>query len=210
MSKSQITAQETFWKVKFCSDYISRHETQKWVKNNTVFFKRCLKSVNKRKLKTLIEFGSNVGLNLMALNDINKFEDITAIEINKKAYANLTKLKYVNPINQSALEYSLDKKYDLVLSKGFLIHINPKKLNLVYDKIFNSCKKSGYILICEYYSQNPVSVNYRGNKNMLFKRDFAGEIIKKYKNTTLIDYGFVYRNDKFPQDDMNWFLIKKL
>ena len=63
MSKSQITAQENFWKGKFGSDYISRHETKKWVKNNKVFFKRCLKSVNKRKLKTLIEFGSNVGLN---------------------------------------------------------------------------------------------------------------------------------------------------
>ena len=39
MSKSQITAQENFWKGKFGSDYISRHETKKWVKNNKVFLR---------------------------------------------------------------------------------------------------------------------------------------------------------------------------
>ena len=63
-------------------------------------------------------------------------------------------------------------------------------------------------MLVEYYSSNPVGVRYRGNKDKLFKRDFAGEIIKKY-NLNLIDYGFVYRFDKNPQDDLTWFLLKK-
>jgi spore coat polysaccharide biosynthesis protein SpsF len=50
---------------------------------------------------------------------------------------------------------------------------------------------------------------YRGFKNKLFKRDFAGEFLNNYKKTKLIDYGFVYHKDKYPQDDLNWFLIKK-
>ncbi|MAZ07178.1 MAG: pseudaminic acid biosynthesis-associated methylase [Rickettsiales bacterium] len=210
MSKSQTTQQENFWKGKFGSDYIKRHETKKWVTNNKYFFLKCLKNLNKSKVKTLIEFGSNIGLNLMALNKIKKFKQISAVEINHEAHAQLSRLKYVNPINKSVLDYSPKKKYDLVLCKGFLIHINPNKLNRIYKKIYDSCKKNGHILICEYYSQNPISINYRGNKNVLFKRDFAGEILDKYSKTLLIDYGFVYRKDKFPQDDMNWFLIKKI
>ena len=74
------------------------------------------------------------------------------------------------------------------------------------DYIINLSKK--YILLVEYYSSNPVGVRYRGNKDKLFKRDFAGEMIKKY-NLNLIDYGFVYRFDKNPQDDLTWFLLKK-
>jgi spore coat polysaccharide biosynthesis protein SpsF len=52
-------------------------------------------------------------------------------------------------------------------------------------------------------------VNYRGNENRLFKRDFAGELINKF-DMNLIDYGFTYHRDKhFPQDDLTWFLLEK-
>ena len=58
---------------------------------------------------------------------------------------------------------------------------------------------------------SPVSINYRGHKDKLFKRDFAGEIMKKYKSLKLLDYGFVYHKDlSFPQDDLTWFLLKKI
>ncbi len=80
-------------------------------------------------------------------------------------------------------------------------------MNKIYEKIYNSSNK--YILIAEYYNPKPVKINYRGFKNKLFKRDFAGEFLKKFKNTKLIDYGFVYNKDLYPQDDITWFLISK-
>jgi hypothetical protein len=44
----------------------------------------------------------------------------------------------------------------------------------------------------------------------LFKRDFAGEMLERYPDLELIDYGFVYKRDNnFPQDDITWFLLKK-
>jgi len=53
-------------------------------------------------------------------------------------------------------------------------------------------------------------VNYRGHSDKLFKRDFAGEFMDKFNDVVLLDYGFIYRNDQyFPQDDINWFLMKK-
>ena len=45
---------------------------------------------------------------------------------------------------------------------------------------------------------------------VLFKRDFAGELLDKYKNKLLLlDYGFIYHRDTYPQDDLTWFLMEK-
>jgi spore coat polysaccharide biosynthesis protein SpsF len=44
----------------------------------------------------------------------------------------------------------------------------------------------------------------------LFKRDFAGEMLDKYADLKLCDYGFVYHREKFSQDDISWFLLEKI
>ena len=52
---------------------------------------------------------------------------------------------------------------------------------------------------------------YRGHKVKLFKREFAGELLEKYKGLHLLDYGFTYhRDNKYHVfDDMTWFLLEK-
>lgn len=91
---------------------------------------------------------------------------------------------------------------------GVLIHINPNELKTVYEKLYTSSKK--YILIAEYYNPSPVEIPYRGNKERLFKRDFAGEFLDMFPDCKLEDYGFVYhRDNNFPLDDITWFLMKK-
>lgn len=210
MKKTSFTHQEKFWKSAFGSEYIGRHSKSKWVKNNVFFFKKCFKKIKSNKIKTILEFGSNIGLNLIALNKLLNLKKIKAIEINNVAYKSLQKLRFVEAENASVLDYKTIEKYDLVLSKGFLIHINPSKLKIIYKNLFNSCKSNGYILLAEYYNPTPVNVDYRGNKNVLFKRDFAEEILKIYKKRVkLIDYGFVYHKDKYPQGDITWFLLQK-
>ncbi len=80
-------------------------------------------------------------------------------------------------------------------------------LSKVYEILHKSSKR--YICVAEYYNPSPVEVNYRGHQGKLFKRDFAGEIIDKFKDVCLVDYGFVYHRDPYPQDDINWFLLEK-
>lgn len=78
----------------------------------------------------------------------------------------------------------------------------------VYEVLYDSSKR--YICIAEYYNPTPISVSYRGHQERLFKRDFAGEMLEKYPDLQLIDYGFVYHGDaNFPQDDVTWFLLEK-
>ena len=44
----------------------------------------------------------------------------------------------------------------------------------------------------------------------LFKRDFAGEVLDRFDDLRLFDYGFCYHRDlHFPQDDVTWFLLEK-
>ena len=201
----KINSQEKFWQGNFGNSYIKRNNHQKVVKNNFHFFKKVLNK--KIKINTLIELGPNVGLNIIALNKIFKNLKITAVEINKKACEHLKKIKNVNIINNSILKFNLKSKFDLVLIKGVMIHVHPKDLKILYKKIENLSKK--YILICEYYNPYPISINYRGHKNKLFKNDYAGLFLKKYKNYKLVNYGFCYHLDKYPLDDVNWFLLKK-
>ncbi len=63
----------------------------------------------------------------------------------------------------------------------------------------------------EYYNPSPVAITYRGHDDRLFKRDFCGDLLDKYKDLYLVDYGFCYRRDPvFQQDDMTWFLMRKV
>tara|TARA_B100001093_G_C26823217_1_gene1012840 strand:+ start:373 stop:981 length:609 start_codon:yes stop_codon:yes gene_type:complete len=199
--------QEEFWSGEFGDEYIDRNTSEEWVASNSFFFSKVF-SKAPYKIKSLIEFGPNIGLNLIAIKRLFPKIDLHGVEINKKAANILLKEKISTVSNSSILNYNSKKVYDVSLIKGVLIHLNPEDLTDAYEKLYNSASK--YIVIAEYYNPTPVTIKYRGHENKLFKRDFAGEIMNKYPNLELIDYGFSYHLDKnFPQDDITWFLLKK-
>ena len=201
------TEQELFWEGSFGDKYILRNNDEKIVEMNRLLFQKILSKA--KNIKNVIEFGANIGLNLVALKKLYPKINCTAIEINKKAYKELRKKEYVDAINSSMFEFKIKANYDLVLVKGVLIHINPDKLKECYNLLYIACNK--YIVICEYYNPTPTTVVYRGNKNKLFKRDFAGELMDMYPNIKLVDYGFAYNRDKNGRyDDFTWFLLKKV
>jgi len=82
-------------------------------------------------------------------------------------------------------------------------------LAATYQKLYEATGK--WLLVCEYYNPSPTVIPYRGHTDRLFKRDFAGEILERYPDLKLVDYGFAYRRDPaFPQDDITWFLMEKV
>ena len=201
------TDQENFWAGSFGDKYIARNSDKNIVADNIVFFSRILSNIGD--IKSVIEFGSSIGLNLVAIKAIFPSIKISAVEINKIATDKLKKLGYVKVYNKSLFDFKVSKTFDLCLVKGVLIHQNPDFLNNAYDMLFKYSKK--YILIAEYYNPTPVEVKYRGYYHKLFKRDFAGEMLEKYKGKIkLTDYGFTYRNDPHPQSDLTWFLLEKV
>lgn len=201
------TEQESFWAGNFGTEYIERNQGDALLASNLDFFSKALRST--RGVKSCIEFGANIGMNLKALKLLHPSQEQHAIEINADAANELASvIPQAHIYQNSILDFSPHKTWDLTLIKGVLIHINPNQLNQVYDKLVASCGK--YLLVAEYYNPSPVAIPYRGHIDRLFKRDFAGEILDCHPQMKLIDYGFSYRRDPtFPQDDITWFLMEK-
>jgi len=202
------TEQENFWASEFGKEYISRNNSETLLASNLSFFSNCLKqAVN---LKNCIEIGANIGMNLKALKILFPSIEMHAIEINAHAAKILSEtIPAQNITNDSILNVETIDKWNLVLSKGVLIHINPDKLEEVYKKMYALSSK--YILIGEYYNPTPVEIKYRGHEDRLYKRDFAGDMIDLFPDLVLLDYGFCYKRDRnFPQDDITWFLLEKV
>jgi len=200
------TEQEEFWSGNFGTEYIERNNDQDLVSPNISFWTKLFSKA--QPIKSAIEFGSNIGMNLHAIKAILPSAELSAIEINKDAAEQLKAIKDLKIYNESMLDFKTDYQRDLTFIKGVLIHINPDELENVYRSLYET--SSRYICVAEYYNPVPVELNYRGHSGKLFKRDFAGELMDMYPDLELVSYGFCYHRDPvFPQDDVTWFLLEK-
>ena len=193
-----------YWRGKDGDEYTERNKAFS-IASNIAFFSEATKRL--QPIATILEFGCNVGLNLAALKQIFPDVGLKGVDINESALKVIGKcLPGVKPVYDNICTYT-GSQADLVLTKGVLIHIHPRDLKFAYQTLYDSSKR--YILIAEYYSPRPVMIPYRGQKDLLWKRDFAGELMDKYQDLKLIDYGFWYHRDKHVQDDINYFLMEK-
>lgn len=202
------TEQEEFWSGAFGDEYVGRNTGAGLLACNLALFSRILRQTTG--VRSVLEFGANVGMNLRAIKLLLPAAEMSGIELNASAAEKLRQWDQLHKVyHQSIFDFTPDAPRDLVLSKTVLIHINPDMLNTVYEKMYAAAGK--YICIAEYFNPQPVSVMYRGNTDKLFKRDFAGEMMDKYPDLRLVDYGFVYHRDNNYKeyDSINWFLLQK-
>jgi len=197
---------EVFWKEEFGDDY---HQRQKETEvgsviSNIFFFSKILSKT--QGVKRIIELGAGTGQNLDAINKLGHDLALIGVEINEQAALEIP-CGFV--FRQSIFDFEPPnyEHADLAFTKGLLIHILPDDLPEAYGVLYRSSGR--YVLICEYYNPTPVEVEYRGHSGKLWKRDFAGEMMEKYPDLQLVDYGFTYHKDQSPQDDLTWFLMEK-
>ena len=202
------TEQEIFWASEFGDEYISRNQSPGLEASNTLAFAHMLRRAYG--IQSILELGANIGMNMRALRHLLPSVSLSGIEINQKAHAKLSAIPGVTAYQGSIADVftSGQAPYDLVFTKGVLIHIAPDQLANVYRNMITLSRE--WILICEYYNPVPQEIMYRGHTNKLFKRDFCGELMKMDPSLKLVDYGFFYHGDAIaPQDDLTWFLLKK-
>jgi spore coat polysaccharide biosynthesis protein SpsF len=197
------TSQDNFWKGKFGDKYTDRS----LFSDRTLTISKDLLS-NKIKIKSCIELGANVGLNLDTLKKIYNANTF-GVEINLKAFAILKEKHRAK--NSSIINFNTKEKFELSFVCGVLIHQNPKNLNKIYKLLYQLSSK--YIYISEYFNPIPIKLKYHSFSNKLYKRDFAKDFWRLHPKLKLINYGFHWEQDPFlngsEADDSTWFLFKK-
>ena len=202
------TEQEAFWAGQFGAAYVDRNSDPASIAHRTAVFAKILQRTHG--ISRVLELGANIGHNLYAIRNLIPECSFSAVEINAKAAKSLAAVPNTRVFEGSVFAFSsVDLgSHDLTFTAGVLIHTNPDFLPEMYKRLYEC--STAYILVNEYYNPSPVEVNYRGHSERLFKRDFAGELLDRYADLKLLDYGFqYYRDPNFPSDDSTWFLLEK-
>ena len=161
------------------------------------------------KLNSILEVGSNIGLNLRALKLLTEAE-LYAVEPNKKAVEvlvadNVLPASHVLLADACNIPHKNDS-FDLVFTSGVLIHISPENLSVAYREIHRV--SSRFILSIEYFSEHPAEIPYRGHSNLLFKRDFGLLWKETFPELAIRGSGFFWRPET-GLDNLTWWLFEK-
>jgi len=202
------TEQENFWAEKYAEEYIKKNVhfdnalgAEAWG--------RMLSAVS-GEVDTYLECGCNIGRNIDQLQISMPLATPSVIEISEPAFNFVSaRHNFDNAFKGAILDSTFaDCSFDLVFTMGVLIHINPDQLLSHMEKMFNYSKK--YILIGEYFNRTPTSIEYQGEKDKLFKRDFGKLFIENF-DVKLVDYGFLWGHiyDTAGFDDITWWLFEK-
>lgn len=201
------SAASKFWMGEFGNNYTRRVDGEDRVEHRETFF-RLVFGKMPAPVQSVIEFRANRGLNIRAIKRFAS-PSFAAVEINELAVAELNKIDGVNAIHGSMLDFDGTVQHDLSMSVGALSHIPPADLPEAYDAIFTASGR--HILIAEFFSGIPMAVEFKGRKDVMWKRDFASEMLDRYPDRlAVLDYGFLWNRDPImPLHNLTWFLMEK-
>jgi pseudaminic acid biosynthesis-associated methylase len=198
--------QEIFWSEKYAEDYIKKNAEFDAILGVQAWEKMLASTSG---ITSLLECGCNIGRNIDSLDRLLPSASKSIIEISKPAFDFVSsRHALAQKFNGSILESSLEGSFDLVYTMGVLIHINPDELLANLQKAYNYSNK--YLLFGEYFNRAPIMLDYQGQKNRLFKRDFGKLIIENFP-VKLLDYGFHWGHiyDAAGFDDITWWIFEK-
>lgn len=205
-SEKQIQA----WRGDFGDAYVDRNlGDQSRLNALTRSFGAILDRLTGAPPRSILEVGANVGNNLAALARVSDAE-LHAVEPNAKARAILAesgrvKAQNVHDAVGSALPFA-DGAVDLVFTSGVLIHVPPSELGSVCREMHRVAAR--YILCIEYFAPKPTQIDYRGETDLLFKRDFGGHWLDLFDDLEPVADGFLWKRTT-GLDDLNWWLFAK-
>ena len=160
MTKKYKTEQEAFWASDFGDAYVDRNCDPRSVASRTALFAKILDRTHG--VSRVLELGANIGQNLLAIRNLLPDSVFGAVEVNDKAAESLDRIPNTKVFRGSILDFDPSNlgKYDVTLTSGVLIHIDPDHLPEINLRLYK-CSTS-YILLIEYYNPTPVEVVYRG------------------------------------------------
>lgn len=133
----------------------------------------------------ILEVGSNIGNQLLCLKLIG-FQSLYGIDIQRHAVElSKSRAEEIDIIQGSAFDIPFkDSFFDLVFTSGVLIHIAPQDIKEALKEIYRCTKK--YIWGYEYYADSYMEVEYRGNRELLWKTNFAKLYLDTFSDLKLV------------------------
>ena len=121
-----------FWKGEFGDSYVGRNNSEELLESNKIFFAQIFEHAHG--VQTYLEVGANIGMNVQAIGAIRPDLVGTAIEPNHAAHSQLAQVTRTprEAIHASIQEFETSQRWDLVFTKGVLIHVTPDDLIGIY------------------------------------------------------------------------------
>ena len=204
------------WKGQFGDEYAERNKIEpELIEARTNFWMSIFQSMNYVP-NSMLEIGAGNGQNMMAIgaaitllsnerSPIKCF--LSATEPNQEARANLLiNAPYVNIYPDSIYDIKqASGSIDFVFTSGVLIHIPPDQLDKAVSEMYRVSSK--YILCAEYFSPQCEEIKYQEQEGLLWRSDFGGVFLDKYK-LRVINYGFCWKRIT-KLDNLTWWLMEK-
>jgi pseudaminic acid biosynthesis-associated methylase len=183
------TEQEKFWEGDFGNEYTIRNAgdwdafyKKQWGITRTELNEEFLSNVDKK--SRILEIGCNRANQLHVLQT-QGFESLWGIEINKKAIEIGRENKSFNLVEASAFDLPFKTNYfEVVFTSGVLIHIAPDNLSKVITEMYRVSKR--YLWCFEYFSEECEEIEYRGQRNRLWKNNFLQLFQDQYSDLKLV------------------------
>ena len=141
----------------------------------------------------ICEVGCNVGNNL---SSFNKSVNVTGIDLNESALKNAS-VNYPNFKFKKASAIDIpfpDNSFDLVFTRGVLIHINPDDLKKAISELYRISKK--WIFNLEYFGEDEKMIEWKRGNDLLWYRnmkkhwsEYDVDVISDCEISTDIDPG---------------------
>ena len=211
-----ITHQRKTWEEQFGEGYLERNVYNPTELNNfyNTRFGYTKDQLNDDFLKEIpkdakiLEVGTNIGNQLFHLQS-QGYTNLYGIEIQDRAI-NYSKHRTdnLNIIKGDALDIPFkDNFFDVVFTHGVLIHISPDNIKKVLQEI-NRVSNS-FIWGLEYYAETYTDLEYHGQKNIMWKTNFAKLYTDTVNNLELKkEKKYQYLQEQHLEDQM--FLLKKV
>ena len=204
------TKQLEKWRGEFGNAYIERNTLNPVrLKASTAMWARILNAVTGDAPKSILEVGANVGANLVALRRLTD-ATLWAVEPNGRAREILAKqgvVEQTHLFEGAGQRLPIpDASVDFAFTCGVLIHIAPDDLLTVCKEIHRCTTK--YVACIEYFSDQPEEKAYRGETELLFKRDFGAFWLDNFPDLVVLDCGFNWVRTT-GLDNSTWWIFKK-
>ncbi len=133
----------------------------------------------------ILEVGSNIGNQLLCLQRMG-FVNLYGVELQRHAVElSKSRTSGINIIQGLASDLPFrDGWFDLVFTSGLLIHIRPVDLPGVMREIHRCTRR--WIWGFEYWAEDFVEVEYRGELKLLWKADYARIYLNEFDDLRLV------------------------